>query len=225
MWVEALMSEEPELPAEQAPPDRPDHTDEIREIYRQHAPLFDLTRWLILFGKRALLKRIRRAERPARILEIGSGTGKLTRKVAKLCPDARIVGIDLSEDMLRIARRRCADLSRVAFTCAPFVPDCLIDEEPFDLVLCSYSLSMMGDSLAENISYASRLLRPGGRLIAIDFQTTPSSELQWNFARYRVSIDGSVLNVLEKTFKAEHVFVRRAYLGFWKFFVFEGTCL
>jgi len=51
----------------------------------------------------AALDRLGRA--PRRVLDVGTGTGKAARVVAKLYPDVEVVGVDLSEAMLQEARR------------------------------------------------------------------------------------------------------------------------
>ena len=45
--------------------------------------------------------------RPARILDLGTGTGETARRVLALHPDAELVGVDDSPDMLEHARRCC----------------------------------------------------------------------------------------------------------------------
>src|SRR5439155_19928690 len=51
----------------------------------------------------AALERLERP--PARVLDLGTGTGKGARVVAKLFPDAEVVGVDLSGPMIEEARR------------------------------------------------------------------------------------------------------------------------
>lgn len=54
---------------------------------------------------------------PFRILEPGCGTGIYTRMLLDAFPDASVIGVDVSEPMVRIARRRIAD-ARVRFAVA-----------------------------------------------------------------------------------------------------------
>jgi len=82
----------------------------------------------------AALERLERP--PARVLDLGTGTGKGARVVAKLFPDAEVVGVDLSGPMIEEARRLLPSelAGRVRFEVAdgaalPF-PD-----DSFDLVL------------------------------------------------------------------------------------------
>ena len=52
--------------------------------------------------------------RPARILDLGTGTGETARRVLALHPDAELVGVDDSPDMLEHARRVPAAGARAA---------------------------------------------------------------------------------------------------------------
>jgi SAM-dependent methyltransferase len=54
----------------------------------------------------------------SRILDIGCGAGELTCRLAQAQPHARITGVDISEDLLAVARDRCAALDNVAIELA-----------------------------------------------------------------------------------------------------------
>ena len=75
-------------------------------------------------------------EAPSWVLDVGTGTGKAARLVAERFPDAHVVGVDLSEEMVDEARRRLppALVGRIRFEVAdsarlPFV------DGAFDLVM------------------------------------------------------------------------------------------
>lgn len=71
---------------------------------------------------------------PARILDIGTGTGAAALDLADRYPDAQIVGIDVSDDMIAQARAKAADLSsRVRFLVADIAS--FKDDEGFDLIV------------------------------------------------------------------------------------------
>jgi len=109
-----------------------------------------------------LLKNLRRLNvpMPARILDLGCGTGKLLAFFkARAC---LAVGLDLSLGMLAAGARRYhlprvnADMARFAF------------REPFDLVFCMYdSLNhvLTGAEVREVFRNAYSALRPGGHFI------------------------------------------------------------
>lgn len=93
------------LPAEQLPAEL--DKSSLRKAYARWAPVYDL-----IFG--AVFERGRRATVAAaervggRILEVGVGTGISLPGYSR---QNRIIGIDLSEEMLRKAQRRVAELS------------------------------------------------------------------------------------------------------------------
>jgi ubiquinone/menaquinone biosynthesis C-methylase UbiE len=96
-------------------------------------------------------------------LEIGCGTGELTLKLAARV--ARVVGVDLSPEMLAAARRRCAAAGNVELIQADFVA-LPLERESFDVVASVATLHHL--PLAEIFARVSRALRPGGVFLALD---------------------------------------------------------
>ncbi len=105
--------------------------------------------------------------RPGRLIDLGCGTGRL------LVPFSRrgywVVGVDLSEEMLRVASERAAaEGVPVHFLRANLVElDCLAGES-FDYAACLFSTLGMVTGPAQRrrvVGHAHRLLRPGGTLI------------------------------------------------------------
>jgi ubiquinone/menaquinone biosynthesis C-methylase UbiE len=102
----------------------------------------------------------------AQALEVGCGTGVLTRVLAGLADVEAVVGVDLAPSLLDKARELAADLPGVRFEQAdarslPFA------DETFDVAVFDSTLSHVSQperALAE----AFRVLRPGGCLAAFD---------------------------------------------------------
>jgi len=93
----------PPLPL-RAGADRP-----IEGYHRLHAGIYDATRWSFSFGREAVLERVAEvAPAPKRILEVGCGTGRNLVSLARRFPRAQITGVDLSDSMLAVARRKTA---------------------------------------------------------------------------------------------------------------------
>ena len=95
---------------------------------------------------------------PARILEVGTGTGAGARLIAECYPEAEVVGVDLSPDMVEEARRLLPPelASRVRFAVAdasalPFPPG------SFDLVVLLNMIPFFGE--------LARVTAPGGALV------------------------------------------------------------
>jgi len=100
----------------------------------------------------------------ARVLEIGCGTGLLTRRALPLLPQlGQWLASDLSPAMAARCRVACGDDPRLTVAAmdgeAPAVPPCSVD-----LVCSSLALQWLADPAAALTAW-HRLLRPGGRLL------------------------------------------------------------
>lgn len=106
----------PGILEEQVNPDF--HLRSVASRFSAAAPTYDETAKVQLGVALRLMRFLDNAGKPARILEIGCGTGLLTRLVADRFPDADIVAIDIARDLVETARRRFADNGKVTFTVA-----------------------------------------------------------------------------------------------------------
>jgi tRNA (cmo5U34)-methyltransferase len=99
-----------------------------------------------------------------RILELGTGTGETARRVLERHPGASLVGVDVSDDMLSVARSRLpgADL-RVERLEDP------LPEGPFDLVFSVLAIHHLdGPGKADLFRRVAALLESGGRFVMGD---------------------------------------------------------
>jgi len=142
-------------------------------IYRQQRHFYDITREYYLLGRDRLIAEL---DPPigGSVLEVACGTGRNLARVGKAHPDARLFGLDISEQMLVTAR---ASLARKGFgervqlaraDACDFDPQALFGEAKFDRIFLSYCLSMIPDWDAA-LREAARHLAPGGRLAVVDF--------------------------------------------------------
>lgn len=108
-------------------------------------------------------------------LDIGCGTGKTTRDIARLATGGHAHGVDLSSGMLELARTRARQegVDNVAFEQAdaqihPF-------SETFDLAVSRHGAMFFGDPPAAFANIAAAL-RPGGRLVLLSWQSLQRNE-------------------------------------------------
>ena len=109
-------------------------------------------------------------ERGQSILDLGSGTGKNDCLIAgKTGPGGRVVGLDISNEMLRRARTRCRDYPYVTFE-KQRIELPLSYEEHFDKVFICFVLHGFEDDAKLRIAQgAHRALKPGGVLCILDY--------------------------------------------------------
>jgi ubiquinone/menaquinone biosynthesis C-methylase UbiE len=91
------------------------------------------------------------------VLDVGTGTGIAAIKAKQLLNPRRIIGVDIDEPMLTLARAKDDDIE---WLLGPAVP-APVDDASVDLVLCSSALHLIGMDVMTD---ARRVLRPGGRI-------------------------------------------------------------
>ena len=118
---------------------------------------------------------------PDRLLDMGCGFGKSTEPLYDRFRDAEVVGVDLSAPCLKLAARIAADRQarNVRFAQRDAAATGL-DEGSFDVVTSTMLLHEMPPKTIEDaIDEAHRLLKPGGRMVHLDFHHLPDA-----FARF-----------------------------------------
>ena len=109
------------------------------------------------------------------VLEVAVGTGLNLPYYGK---DVRVTGIDLSDNMLGIARKRAADLGLDVDLREGDAHHLPFDDGSFDTVVCTFSLCNIPD-VERAVSEMMRVLRPGGRLVLVDHIRSSVAPVYW----------------------------------------------
>ena len=197
-------------------------SEQVKRYYVLHAPVYDLTRWTFLFGRDEAIRRLGVPGEVGRVLEIGCGTGRNLVRIAQRYANATITGIDLSPEMARRARAAVASVG----------PRVQVSQEAYgasgqycgwpDVILCSYSLSMMGAALPAILDAAARDLGQEGRIVVVDFADSPYPWFRSWMRRNHVDVDGSVGRELARRFVTLHEETHDAYGGLWRWLLYVG---
>lgn len=141
----------------------------VQSFYRYHARVYDWTRWTILHGRKRAVGRLE-LHSDSEVLEVGCGTGLNFRYILdQLDPErGRLVGLDFSSEMLRQARKRLAARGWNNVELIEADAARLDLGRRFDGILFAYSLTMIPDWQSA-IERAREHLKPGGRLVVLDF--------------------------------------------------------
>lgn len=164
-------------------------TDKQRRVWDRYAPSYD--RQIAFFerlqfrgGREWLGARVR-----GRVLEVAIGTG---RSLPFYPADTRVTGVDLSPEMLAIARKRAGDEGRAVELMEGDAERLPVADASFDTVLCALSLCSIPRPAAA-IAEMRRALVPGGRLLLLDHIAStwpPIRAAQWLLERVTIRTAG-----------------------------------
>jgi tRNA (cmo5U34)-methyltransferase len=134
------------------------HPDEYLQLMRSELPDYERLQDELVAATRGVAAR--------RILELGSGSGETTRRVLATHPDAQLVGIDASEEMLAAARRALAGAPAQLHTAR--LEDAL-PAGPFELVVSALAVHHLdGPGKADLFARVADALAPDGRFVLAD---------------------------------------------------------
>ncbi len=126
---------------------------------------------------------------PTHILDIGCGTGVITRALQQRYKKARVTGLDLAHGMAVYAHKKRTWLARERFVCAdmealPFAA------QSFDLIVSNLALQWQ-DDLSAVFSEFQRVLKPGGALLFATFGPDTLMELRqsWRAVDERIHVN------------------------------------
>ncbi|NQW47599.1 MAG: class I SAM-dependent methyltransferase, partial [Planctomycetes bacterium] len=155
-----------------------DHAAAMDRMYRLTRHVYDITRRYYLLGRDRLLERVVTASDSA-TLEVGCGTARNLIQLAKRPEPGSLYGLDASHEMLETAAGSIAKAGvdrggRERIVLRQGLAEQLDAQrmfgrdEPFDTIFFSYCLSMI-PTWPGAIDAALANLRPGGRLLIVDF--------------------------------------------------------
>ncbi len=124
-----------------------------------------------------------------RVLEVAIGTG---RSLPFYVTATSLTGVDLSSEMLAIARQRADDRSLPLDLLEGDAEALPVEDAGYDTVLCSLSLCTIPDPAAA-IAEMKRALVPGGRLLLLDHVASswpPVYAVQWLVERISIRVAG-----------------------------------
>jgi ubiquinone/menaquinone biosynthesis C-methylase UbiE len=148
----------------------PEHQEWDKERAEQHA------RWAKMASRltyapfaRKMVESLAPMESGSTIVDLGTGPGILSIELHKLLPQAKIIGMDLSSDMLDIARKNAHEAGMSNFeTRLGKAEEIPIESNSVNLVVTQSSFHEWEDQ-RKGLSESFRILKPGGSLILKDY--------------------------------------------------------
>jgi demethylmenaquinone methyltransferase/2-methoxy-6-polyprenyl-1,4-benzoquinol methylase len=124
---------------------------------------------------------------PSKILDIATGTGDLALEAYRLLKPEKILGIDISEKMMDVGRKKVAqaDLSeKIGFewqNCTALQ----LDDNAFDAAIVAFGIRNF-ENLDKSLQEILRVLRPGGKLMILELSTPeyfPMKQGYWIYSK------------------------------------------
>jgi len=165
----------------------------VAEVFHSVAAKYDLMNDLMSFGVHRLWKRFTMeftGVRPGNhVLDIAGGTGDLTMKFSDLVgPEGKVVLADINDSMLKVGRDRLIDKGysgNIEYVQAnaealPF------EDNSFDVITMAFGLRNVTDK-DQALREFNRVLKPGGRLLVLEFSKTKNPLLSKAYYLYSFS--------------------------------------
>ena len=168
--------------------------DKVAEVFHSVAAKYDLMNDLMSGGVHRLWKRITiemsGVRRGDKVLDIAGGTGDLTAKFSRIVgSEGTVVLADINDSMLKVGRDRLMDrgvVNNVRFSQADaqYLP---FPDNTFDVITIAFGLRNVTD---KDLALRSmlRVLKPGGRLLVLEFSKPANPVLSKVYDTYSFSI-------------------------------------
>ena len=161
----------------------------VRKLFATIADRYDLITAVLSYGQdqrwKAKLVSLADVRRGERALDLAAGTGDIAFAVA--ARGAKTIGLDITHRMLQLAHLRQGEVDLITgdMTSLPF------RSSSFDLVTTGYGLRNVPD-LNTAIDEIARVLKPGGRLLSLDFNRPENAIVRSAYLAY-LTVVGSTL--------------------------------
>ncbi len=124
-----------------------------------------------------------------RLLDVAGGTGDIAFRFLARAPEARASVLDMTESMLVEGQKR-AEAGNLADRLDWVVGDAMalpFPDSSFDVYTISFGIRNV-TRIPDALSEAYRVLKPGGRIMVLEFSQLPNAALQWAYDRYSFNV-------------------------------------
>ena len=123
------------------------------------------------------------------LLDVAGGTGDISFRFLQRASGANATVLDLTEPMLVEGRKR-AETVGISGQLEWVVGDAMalpFEDDSFDVYTISFGIRNVTD-LQKALSEAYRVLKPGGRIMVLEFSHIPNDFLQWFYDKYSFNV-------------------------------------
>ena len=165
--------------------------EQVRDMFGAIAGRYDLLNNILSFGIDGMWRRelvaLAKKDKPAVILDVATGTADLAIALKKALPEASVVGVDFAPEMLEHGRSKVAKKNLDVTLEQGDGQNLAFKDNSFDLVTIAYGIRNFSDR-QRGLDEFYRVLKPGGKLMVLEFPPPPKGLFGRLFRLYFLGI-------------------------------------
>ena len=172
---------------------------QVEQMFDSIAHSYDGLNHLLSLGidrkwRRSAINHLQKQCSPSTILDVATGTGDLSILANRVLHPQKITGIDISEKMLDIGKKKVAEagMSDIIQFKKEDCTQLSLETNSFDAIISAFALRNF-ENLDLCLSEMYRVLKPGGQIVVIDLCTPrkfPMRQLFWCYKKVVMPIIG-----------------------------------
>lgn len=182
--------------------------EQVEHMFDNIAPTYDKLNHILSFNidriwRRRVMRIVRRSH-AHKIMDVATGTGDLAIAMAKRVDRTQILGIDLSEEMLQVARKKIEKQGleeRIIVEKGDAENLSMVSTESIDAATVAFGVRNF-ENLERGLSEIYRTLRPGGKFVVLEFSIPRNRLVRWVYAQYSHRLLPRIGAMLSKDRKA-----------------------
>lgn len=178
-------------------------SEQIEQMFDHIAPTYDKLNHTLSLGvdrywRNTAIKALKSCK-PQRILDVATGTGDFAILAAQHLNPQQLIGIDISEGMMAVARKKVADAGLSAEQVSFQRDDCTklsFPDNSFDAVSSTFGIRNF-EQLDKALTEMYRVLTPGGQLVILELSTPkhfPMKQLYKFYSKTMIPLIGKCIS-------------------------------
>lgn len=164
--------------------------EQVEQMFDNIAPTYDKLNHIMSLNidrmwRRRVMRIVRRSK-AHKIMDVATGTGDLAIAMAKRVDRTQILGIDLSEEMLAVARRKVEKQGleeRIMLEKGDAENLTMVTTESIDAATVAFGVRNF-ENIERGLSEIYRTLKPGGKLVVLEFSMPKNRLVRWVYSQY-----------------------------------------
>ncbi len=182
--------------------------EQVEEMFDSIAPTYDKLNHILSLNidriwRRRVMRIVRRSK-AVKIMDVATGTGDLAIAMAKRVDRTQILGVDLSEEMLAVARQKVQKQGleeRIMLEKGDAENLTMVADGSIDAVTVAFGVRNF-ENMERGLREMWRTLRDGGKLVVLEFSIPKNRFIRWIYAQYSHRIIPRIGSLISKDKRA-----------------------